>query len=192
MAAVLNVPFPLPILLQLGNWRARFRPELLVNFEELAQADSSGYCILSRLYWVLSSFLFHFNTCLFHLLFQCYFSAFFSTISWTLGLAMSSSAWAAAPRWWVCFRGGAGQPCVFSIDLKADNEVDWPAPSHSLPMSWSRRGCWCHRWKYHGVRLWNINWWEKMIQHSQDGADCIHGLTAWRNISCWWPFRNHF
>ena len=37
---------------QLGNWTAQFRDDLLSTFEELTTADTYGYCILSRLFWV--------------------------------------------------------------------------------------------------------------------------------------------
>lgn len=37
---------------QLGNWKAHFQPELVVTFEELTTAESDGYCVLGRLYWV--------------------------------------------------------------------------------------------------------------------------------------------
>ncbi|KAL3082896.1 hypothetical protein niasHS_010698 [Heterodera schachtii] len=36
---------------ELGNWKAHFRPELIVTFEQLTTAESDGFCILSRLNW---------------------------------------------------------------------------------------------------------------------------------------------
>ncbi|KAI3422368.1 hypothetical protein GPALN_012887 [Globodera pallida] len=36
---------------KLGNWKAHFRPELVATFEELTNAESDGFCILSRLNW---------------------------------------------------------------------------------------------------------------------------------------------
>lgn len=35
----------------LGNWKATFRPELVVTFEELSNRNSDGHCLLSRIYW---------------------------------------------------------------------------------------------------------------------------------------------